>query len=308
MSRRGLFLSSFLLVFLFHSAAWAETLADVLHQYGLSREDVSMPVTSYGVMNAPDAFAIGYYEDDGSGYLGNNIHIDYFDRGRKAWKSTVYDKSDLDENNPCSRTGSVLLIKDSGKYLYVVTHKNPSAGCTFVFSRTLEFTSSLYGWPVAVFSDGSLIYQHSQVHFAPTHYVELSLFSPDTGNTQQVYPPEPFSTVRKEQVEKVRRQYREKGDEWCRQMNHHCDPELFDSTLKETLVDDTTGSALTVVTFMDAAQPPERFDVVTVYRDVRKGSAAGFRELRTEELFKRFGQRPFAEYLRPGVVEDLFRE
>ena len=54
---------------------------------------------------------------------------------------------------------------------------------------------TFYGWPVAHFKDGRIVYEHSEIHFAPTHYVELSIYDPVRRRSRQIYPPSPATPL-----------------------------------------------------------------------------------------------------------------
>jgi hypothetical protein len=80
--------------------------------------------------------------------------------------------------------------------------------------------------------DETVVYYRSQIHFAPTHSLEISVFNPVTRIEKQIYPPKPYQAVRKAFVDRVARAYEERGEEWFSRYNHHMNPELFDSALE----------------------------------------------------------------------------
>ena len=79
------------------------------------------------------------------------------------------------------------------RFVHLGFHINPSAERLLVLSRDLKFQKELYGWVVATLPDESIVFHHSQIHFAPTHWLELSVFNPTTSKTKQVYPPSQIS-------------------------------------------------------------------------------------------------------------------
>src|ERR1700746_3682239 len=85
-------------------------------------------------------------------------------------------------------TGRPRLLICSAHASYLGTHLNPSAGCTIVLSRDLAVQGVLPGWVLALFADGAIVYQRSQVHFAPTHYAELFLHDDPHHRDVQIYP------------------------------------------------------------------------------------------------------------------------
>ena len=88
--------------------------------------------------------------------------------------------------------------------VYEKKHRNPSAADTLVYTRDGEYVETLPGWPLAVSDDDLLVWQHSQVHFAPVHAVEVSIYDPRTGGRRQIYPLDPFPPIRQVHMEKIR--------------------------------------------------------------------------------------------------------
>ncbi|PYS52903.1 MAG: hypothetical protein DMG13_14785 [Acidobacteria bacterium] len=119
----------------------------------------------------------------------------------------------------------------SQRYIRSGYHINPSAGGLFIFSRDLKLLGELYGWELLTLPDQSIVYRQNEIHFAPTHSVQISVFNPVTRKDKQIYPPKPYQPVRKAFVERVAKVYRERGEAWFNQHNHHMDPERFDSSL-----------------------------------------------------------------------------
>jgi hypothetical protein len=125
-------------------------------------------------------------------------------------------------------------------------HINPSAEELFVFSRDLKLLGELYGWELLTLPNEGIVYHQSQIHFAPTHSVEISVFDPITRKSRQIYPPKPYQPIRKAFIERVAEAYKERGQVWFKEHNHHMDPEMFDSKL---IVNLTTDSATKSISF-----------------------------------------------------------
>ena len=118
-----------------------------------------------------------------------------------------------------------------GRYVRVSFHLNPSAERLLVLSADMKLLRELYGWELAMLPDERIVFHHSQVHVAPTHTLQISVFDPATLTEQPIYPPEPNQPVRAQFVERVARAYKARGDAWFRENNHHMDPERFDSAV-----------------------------------------------------------------------------
>jgi hypothetical protein len=118
-----------------------------------------------------------------------------------------------------------------GRYVRLSFHVNPSAERLLVLSPDMALRRELYGWELAMLPNHRIVYHHSQIHFAPTHWLEMSIFDPATLKEKQIYPPKPYQPIRRNFIERVTRAYRERVESWFREHNHHMDPELFDSAL-----------------------------------------------------------------------------
>jgi hypothetical protein len=196
---------------------------------GLPAQELDQNITSYAVLNDPKMFLIAYYLDDGSGRLGNRVYVDLFEKSGHGWTRRNLDRDSLLCEKPAITPGSILRIARSRDYFLLDTHINPSAGCLVVLTRDLTYYDGIYGWLLAAFGDGLLVYQNSQVHFAPTHYTEVSVYDPRAKKHWLVYPRKPYQAVRLEHIEKVRAEYKRRGEKWFMENNHHGDPELFDN-------------------------------------------------------------------------------
>jgi|ERR1051326_9127813 hypothetical protein len=124
-----------------------------------------------------------------------------------------------------------LAPTPNGQYLRAWCHINPSAGQLFVFSKELKLVRQIYGSELLVLPDGSIVYEHNQIHFAPTDSAEISIFNPATGREKQIYPPKPYQPVRAAFIQRMNELYKQRGEAWFREHNHHMDPARFDALL-----------------------------------------------------------------------------
>jgi len=138
-----------------------------------------------------------------------------------------------------------------GHYFHLGYHINPSAEGLLIFSRDRKFMRELFGWELATLPDGSIVYHHSETHFAPTHSLEISVFNPSTQQDWQIYPPKPYQPVRREFIGGVAKVYEERGADWFRNHNHHMNPELFNSFLAGEVGVDKANSIAFAVRFGD---------------------------------------------------------
>ena len=76
----------------------------------------------------------------------------------------------------------------SGRYIYVDHHVNPSAGRLVVLTKRLTRIAELPGWLLGIVGDDVALYHRNQVHFAPTHAVELWTYDPVTRRDTRLYP------------------------------------------------------------------------------------------------------------------------
>jgi hypothetical protein len=127
---------------------------------------------------------------------------------------------------------SKVLAKATERYIQVACHINPSAEQLFVFSRDAKLTGELYGWALATLPNDFIVYHDSEVHFAPTHSLGISVFDPATRSDKKIYPPKPFQPVRSAFIARVAEVYKTRGEAWFREHNHSGDPEFFDSYLE----------------------------------------------------------------------------
>jgi hypothetical protein len=213
----------------------------------LSRDLLNMPITSYSAEGDGREFAIAFFQAKPGNGLEPPIHIVLLDRAPGKWQHATITLDDA------IGVGSITSVKRTPRYIYLDSHINPSAGRLIVLSRDLKLRKALYGREVASFGIETLVYEHSEIHFAPTHFVEMSVFNAGTLEDKQIYPPKPFQPVRKEFIERVSQAYKQRGEEWFRINNHYMDPELFDSSAGEVTV---AVSAKTIEFLVVFGDPP----------------------------------------------------
>jgi len=140
--------------------------------------------------------------------------------------------------------------KPGRKFALASVHINPSAEWLFVISSDFKLVRELMGWELAVLPGESIVYHKNQVHFAPTHTLEISVFDPSSVTDRQIYPPATETEVRRSFITRVEKAYDAIGAGWFRENNHPMDPERFDSELASAVtVDEQAGTMTFPVTF-----------------------------------------------------------
>lgn len=132
-----------------------------------------------------------------------------------------------------------------------------------------------------------MVYHNNQIHFAPTHSAEISIYNPRWGRDVKIYPRKPYQPIRVEHIRKMRAAY--SNETWCRERNHHCDPERFDDHL--------AGEGVEVSNATKALAFVVNFDNKPLWSEAERWRLDGFQELR------RYLRR---EGLRPELPDDLF--
>lgn len=265
MRRRGFRLAhvavSVIVVVVFSTTGITETLKDLLRAHNIPENPqptaiLDKPITSYGVLDDEKDFVVAYYVDDGSGQLREPLLVSHFDKVARRWRSAAILEVDARArgvsiegsrfNIGC--LGSVTRIYSSDRAFYLDTHLNPSAGCLMILSRDLAVQKSLYGWFLAAFGDGSVVYHNSEIHFAPTHHAEISVYDRKQNRDVKIYPMKPYQRIRTGHINKVRVAWSDEA--WCREHNHHCNPELFDNDVRPPIfLNDATSSIAFVAAF-----------------------------------------------------------
>lgn len=262
------------------------TLGEELAAHGIELTPGFMPdenrsITSYGVYDGPDVLFIGFYIDDGTNNLSGEIHLGKFDKPKRRWNETIINTRSLPgqerDASPCAMmAGAVTGIDRAFGNIFVRTHGNPSAGCTLIFTENLRYRDFLYGFFLGALDEKTIVFQHSGVHFFATHYVEVSAYDLGQKKATLIYPPVSSAPARKEHVETVRAAYNEMkkaGD--CMRMNHHCNPELFNSHLISSALNPATDSLILQVAFdnKDWMSADEKLRAETFHGFIRETAA-----------------------------------
>jgi hypothetical protein len=206
------------------------------------------------------------------------------------------------------RLGDLMGVLESNRFYFVEMHTNPSAGWVLIITKELELHDSLNGNIHGVYSDGIVIYSESQIHFAPTHYALIDIYDPTTQESHRIFPQEPYQPLWQQHMETISRAYQELGEAWCRENNHHCDPERFNNSLVgEVAVSEETDSLAFTLAFTSEpslALPETR--VVYIFRGVHNPAQLTYREASEEELKQLFGDFTMAGLLEASTLDQIF--
>ncbi len=295
-----------LITALFVTPLWSTTLRDVLKEHGFDYVplmDLDLPILGQEISDTEDFFSVGYFIYGAD----PEIHVALFDRKKLQWFET---KLNLREPEYCFGSSAITGIQYSKIFVHLETHINPSAGCTLIFTKELQFRKALYGWPLAMFDDETVVYHNSEVHFAPTHPATISIYNPVTKSGRKIYPLKPYQRIRLGHIEKMRHFYSDEN--WCREKNHHCDPESFDDSIGDLEINNKTDTLIFQAQFSgDYWKDPESaneesLSVIYVYRHVRDPQRIEYREILEKDLKEQFGDHPLSEYLRPAILSRIF--
>jgi hypothetical protein len=250
----------------------AETLREVLRAQNAPATEKSLPnldktIASYQVLDDAKNFLIAYYVNDGGGTLDGPLIVSRFDKPARTWQTKELSRNVLRDD---SCFGSAIGAQSVGDRIYLELHINPSASCTVVLSHDLAVQKVLGGWFLGAFADGRVIYHDNEIHFAPVHAAELSLFDPKTGQEFKIYPRKPFQGIRAAHIEKMLGFYAHNPD-WCSTHNNPCNPEWFDNDLQgDVSINDKTDSLVFTV----------QFDNTNYWTDKERARLEAFRETR----------------------------
>jgi hypothetical protein len=310
----------------------AETLREMLQREDIPSDvcrsiDLEKQITSGSATDFKDSRIIATYVQEGnSSALGDEFYLFRLDKRSGRWTATELRWPDLEISRTDGRVkschgGSLTRIDASDNFIYIDGHINPSASCTMVVTQDLKFHGTFHGWVVGRSRGDTVVYEHSEVHFAPTHYVELSIYDPVNHTSRRIYPLKPYQAVRLAYIAEVQAAY----DECCPRLlrdsavlpplkdcgrnfgNHHCNAELFDNFLTGTIeTNNVTDSLAFLTTFDDATK--QRPVVVYVFRDVSDSKKMKYREFLKADLVRLYGDHPLSEYLSPAILSSLFAE
>ncbi len=280
------------------------SLAEVLQLDGIPSTKIDtvnllQTITSYSTLNDPDRYVIAYYKYRTAG-VEPPLIVRVFNKHTKSWSITNINNSDTvvlpDLKADC--LGSVLDIKSIAGDLALETHLTPSAGCTIILTPKLDLKRVLYGW-IAANTYSLALLQHSEIHFAPTHPVELSVYDFATDKLQQIYPPA-HSAIREEYKKVLQANL---SMDWCQQNNSHCDPQLFGADLGEVAANDQAQAFAFDIKFRSEGYGPQAESVAGVQNVIyvfwRQDNTWDFRE---------FPQDAFPTKLEDAVKPEILRQ
>jgi hypothetical protein len=299
--------------------AAGETLGEALRARGArvtaeTVPDAGISIISYTVLRDRQAFVIVYYRDQGTSALVPPLFVGRLDRVTGRWAQAAIDEQAI-RPAPSACLGSALSVRKAARMLLIETHVNPSAGCTLVVAENLAVRDVLPGWPVAVFADGRVVYQHSQPHFVAVHPLEVSIYDPRTRTHRAVYPPRPAPPLRLEHMRKLETLY---TPDWCQARNHPCDPERFDERVEGPVeASDRTGALAFVaafenIVFAEDGAPPaggpagRPTEVLYVFRRLAGPGPPEVREILFAEARRRFGGTRLKQYVEPATLDRIF--
>ena len=132
----------------------------------------------------------------------------------------------------------LALLFAPQRFIHRSEHINPSAETLTILSPDMKVIAELDGWELATLPNETVIYHRSQTHFAPTHSLEIAVYDPVRRKDKVIYPSMPIQPVRRQFIDSVAQVYKQRGEAWFREHNHHGDPTRFDSMLMgDVLVD-----------------------------------------------------------------------
>jgi hypothetical protein len=208
--------------------------------------------------------------------------------------------------------GSIVDLRATPRYTWIALHNSPSASTTLVFSPALVLRATLDGWIRGTTDDDVLIYERSQIHFAPTHPFELAAYDVAAGRDHLLYPRPPYQPLRIAYLARVRAIYDDvirKTPEWPKQHNHHLDPTLVDSAFKDPLIIEphTRRIAFRVTLGDPTTEPPTPREELVVACDLASFPSDPCREARWDEWSLRHQGLDEAAAVLAGARELLTR-
>ena len=306
--------------------AASENLRDVLRRYAVPVPDnlglaLESPITSYATLDDATDYVIGYYKDDSSGALHPPLLFLRYDKAGSSWKTGALLNLNASLGNSASSGkpdmecgGAVLSIASNGEFFFVDTHTNPSAGCLLVLTKDLHIQKALSGWFLSAMGTDLLVFHESEVHFAPTHPAEISVYDLKKDTVTRIYPPAQDS-LRTAFTSKLRAVLPTKA--WCRAKNNPCDPKLFSNDIgfpvEDNLAANESAGALAFVVQYEAEGFGPRASaaikpvkVLYVYRLVP--GPVDYREFRYDDMEKEFGTKSLDSVLTLETMKRLFEQ
>jgi hypothetical protein len=305
--------------------AWAQgegkTLREVLaaEQVPLDADklrNLDKRITSGAELRDASQFVIAYYLHDATERLNPPMFIDVYDRRTRQWNSGSIESAVAKWRGlEVGCLGSVMEVRAFSNSLLLDTHLSPSAGCVLILSRDLKLRASLCGWVVGQLGENEIVYELSQVHFAPVHPAEIALYDLRTRRDVTLFPRKPDSAIRRARIAQLAEFYKA-NKEWCKENDDPCDPENFDSALQEEVA---TNEAEAAIAFLisyeqiqlvagDVQKPSGPKDVLYVYRRVDDEAKMEYREMPLEDAKARFGTAKLPDFVQAEILQKIFAE
>ncbi len=273
-------------------------------------------ITSWAELDDANQYVIAYYVDGGRDVLNRPIFLERYDRKREDWTSgSLADAETKSGAIDVDCFGAILSVRAAAKRLLVDTHINPSAGCLLVLSADLKLEVGLYGWLERMLGEDTLIYQRSQIHFAPVHPAEIALYDLRTRRDVTLFPRKPDSAIRRARTAQLAEFYKA-NKEWCNKNDDPCDPENFDSALQgEVATNETEAAVAFLISYEqiqlvagDVQKPSGPNNVLYVYRRVNDEAKMEYREMHLEDAKVRFGTSKLQDLVHAEILQKIFAE
>jgi hypothetical protein len=268
-------------------------------------------ISSYAMLNTKTEFFIAYYEPStDSNEAEPPLHLIHYSRRFMRWQHSRFLDGESQSGTLLqpSCVGPAAAVHRVGLFVLVTTDLNPSASCTLVLDNELRLLDKRFGWMVAGFAPGQIVYEHNTIQFAPTHPLTLSLYDAESRTETQVYPPD-SDLLRKTYIEQLRQL---DPSDRCRGLNCAAFPEQFESTLMDIASNERTHSFAFLAEFTPSGYVPServkdsevRGKVVYVYQ--LSGDSVDEREFPAEEIKSRFGTEQLNSLLEPNMLRRIF--
>lgn len=287
-----------------------------LPMYAGKLANLDKTITSWAELDDANQYVIAYYVDDGRDVLNRPMFLERYDRKRGDWtSSSLADAETKSGAIDVDCFGAILSVTAAAKRLLVDTHINPSASCLLVLSADLRLEIGLYGWLERMLGEDTLIYQRSQIHFAPVHPAEIALYDLRTRRDVTLFPRKPDSAIRRARTAQLAEFYKV-NKEWCNKNDDPCDPENFDSGLQGEVATNEAEAAVAFLISYEQIQlvggnvqkPSGPKDVLYVYRRVNDEAKMEYREMHLEDAKARFGTSKLPDFVQAEVLQKIFAE
>jgi hypothetical protein len=205
-----------------------------------------------------------------------------------------------ESTEPRQLAGAVWSVRRAPPYTLVGLRVAIDGIATSILSADLTRVGATYGVVHGVLPNGLVLYEPAQRHFAPTHYVRLTVLELASGLEREVYPVKPYDRVRRDMIRRERARYTSLGARWCRESGHHCDPELFDSAIpgsERAIVNEMTKAVSLRVVYGDGD------GVIVVCTGLQRLDAIVCHETATREWRRLFPKEDVTQLLRRATAD-----